>query len=150
MHSAGIAWRWVDEVDVAPLIAALGQLVWLPGGSGREHEFAMLDKWPSTFPVEPIFERMMAHYPGRYRGNTLISKMVPGQRIEDHRDHHEGGCRIRIHVPLTTNLDAIFTIAGESFHMDVGHAYEIDPNEVHSVFNGGDTDRIHLIFNAVE
>ena len=114
MQGAGIAWRWVSEIDVAPLIARLNDLNWLPGGSGREHEFAMLDSWPSTFPVEAVFDALMVFYPGRYRGNTLISKLIPGQFIEDHRDHHEGGCRIRVHIPIITNPKAIFTIADES------------------------------------
>ena len=80
---------------------------------------------------------------------TVLSRLVPHQHIEPHRDGHDGHCEARIHVPLTTNTGAVFIVGHEAFHMEVGMAYVIDPREIHAVANGGKADRVHLIFNAV-
>ena len=80
----------------------------------------------------------------------MLSKLIPGQLIEDHRDNHDGRCRIRIHVPLKTNPNAIFRVETHTTHMAIGHAYQIDPTQLHSTWNHGDEDRIHLIFNMAQ
>ena len=109
----------------------------------------MIEAYPGDLPVQRIFEVCMALYPGRRRGMTLFSRLVPGQVIPEHLDGHDGHCHTRFHVPLTTNPACVFVVDGEAFHMAVGSAYVIDPTKLHSVANGGTTDRIHLIFNAV-
>jgi hypothetical protein len=55
----------------------------------------------------------------------------------------------RVHVPLLSNDRAVFTTEGQDHTMRVGWAYLIDPTKEHSAFNGGKTDRVHLLFNAV-
>ena len=140
------SWRRLCGIDAWALRQQLDQLVWVSGGPGI---YAMIDKYPADLPVQPIFDRLLGHYLGRRRGMTLFSRLVPGQYIPPHRDGHDGHCKVRIHVPLSTNPACVFVVGGDAFHMAVGSAYVIDPTEVHSAVNGGASDRVHLIFNAV-
>ena len=40
----------------------------------------------------------------------------------------------------------IFFVEGAAYHFAEGEAAEVNNMDVHAVENGGDTDRIHLIF----
>ena len=53
----------------------------------------------------------------------------------------------RIHVPITTNPRVRFTIDGRPCRMEIGQAYEINNQKMHSVMNGGTEDRITFIFD---
>ena len=143
----GRAWRWLCEVDVAPLVAALPLLEWKPGKRGT---YAMLDACPPGFPIDPVIERVSSLYPDRRRGTMLcFNRLIPRQIIEPHTDAHESRCRYRVHVPIVTNPRALMTIAGEVLHMAAGQAYEMDPTEEHMVLNAGSADRIHVFWNMV-
>jgi aspartyl/asparaginyl beta-hydroxylase (cupin superfamily) len=48
--------------------------------------------------------------------------------------------------PLATNDRVTFTIDGTGYHFREGEAVELNNMAAHSVANGGDTDRVHLIF----
>jgi hypothetical protein len=86
--------------------------------------------------------------PGALRErNRLLSVVMPGALIEPHTDELGADWCTRIHVPLTTNPDAMF-ISGDAVHrMPVGFAYEINTRERHAVWNAGLTPRVHLIFD---
>ena len=55
----------------------------------------------------------------------------------------------RIHIPLVTNQNVIFTVEDERFHLKRGHVYEINNSKLHSVQNKNDPtyNRVHLIFD---
>lgn len=142
--------RLLCPVDVSAFILHLSTLPWLPGGSDpRAGQYAMLS-WPLPLPgVEPFIAAILGqHFPGRRRGVAFLSRLIPGQRIDPHVDGHDH-CDTRVHVPLATNPLAVFITGGVEHHLEVGWAYVIDPSREHSVVNGGRTDRVHLIFNAV-
>lgn len=140
--------RRLVPVYAAPALPWLARLEWKPAG-GRPGCWAMLDVWPAGMPLAPIFDAVAPMFPARRRSKTMLSRLVPGQVIEPHRDYHEGRNRVRIHVPLLTNPAALFTCGGETVHMAAGWAWEIDPTEEHGVVNGGATDRVHLFWNQV-
>ncbi|MEM7431249.1 MAG: aspartyl/asparaginyl beta-hydroxylase domain-containing protein [Pseudomonadota bacterium] len=87
-------------------------------------------------------------------GGTIIramaAKLKAGGRIYPHRDKlksfHMGH---RIHVPITASDTVRYTISGKPFSFDVGQAYEINNQCVHSVMNLGSDDRISFIFDYV-
>lgn len=55
----------------------------------------------------------------------------------------------RIHLPIITNPGCTFTVGTETKHLPVGQIWEINNTGMpHSVNNGGDTDRIHLIVDV--
>ncbi|RLA51335.1 MAG: hypothetical protein DRR42_10675 [Gammaproteobacteria bacterium] len=79
---------------------------------------------------------------------AMAAKLIPHGTIEQHTDNHPSfACAHRIHVPIITNPDAIFLVGGKQVTMDVGKGYEINNQMPHRVHNGGDTDRIHFIFD---
>lgn len=55
----------------------------------------------------------------------------------------------RIHLPIITNHGCTFTVGTETKHLPAGQMWEINNTGMpHSVNNGGDTDRIHLIVDV--
>jgi hypothetical protein len=54
----------------------------------------------------------------------------------------------RFHIPVITNNDCIFTVGDESKNLKVGELWEINNDKfIHSVYNGGETDRVHIIMD---
>ena len=81
---------------------------------------------------------------------AMAAKMPPHASIDGHIDGHPSfACAHRIHVPLQTNPDVIFLVGGQRITMDICKGYEINNQMVHRVHNGGDSDRVHFIFDYV-
>ena len=135
----------VCDVDLGDLTDSLPRLDWKSGGGDI---YAMIDDFPSWFDISPIVAHILPlYFPGRRLGIHMLSRLVPGQIINWHRDRHDGGTKVRVHVPLASNLFSWFYQSGSAVNMKVGTAYQIDPSEAHSVVNDGPTDRIHLILS---
>ena len=100
----------------------------------------------------PVIDHIIdTHYtPGGTLLRAMAAKLKVNGRINPHRDSlrsfHMGH---RIHVPITTNSAVRFTIAGKPYQFEVGNAYELNNQEVHSVMNMGKEDRISFIFDYV-
>ena len=126
--------------------------------------FAETADWPEiTVRKMPAWDRLAdaavplmhdiigRHYPA---GGTIIramaAKLLAGGKIRPHIDalqsFHAGH---RIHVPITTNRRVRFMIEGRPHQMEVGRAYEINNQKLHSVANNGDEDRITFIFDYI-
>ena len=71
------------------------------------------------------------------------------KQIEPHIDWLPFASKFdRFHIPIITNDDCIFTVGDESKNLKVGELWEINNDKfVHSVYNGGGTDRIHIIMD---
>lgn len=126
--------------------------------------FANVEDWPSievskqpgwdrlaTVAVPVMHEIIGKWYPS---GGTIIramaAKLLAGGRIIPHRDSHPSfGAGHRIHVPIVTNPRVRFMIDGRPYQLQVGEAYEINNQKVHSVMNKGAEDRINFIFDYV-
>lgn len=82
--------------------------------------------------------------------NIQIAKMKGTGEIIPHVDLGLGFLfSHRIHIPLVTNQNVIFTVEDERFHLKRGHVYEINNSKLHSVQNKNDPtyNRVHLIFD---
>jgi hypothetical protein len=79
----------------------------------------------------------------------MLSVVLPGHGIDAHVDPQPPGWRCRIHVPLTTNRDAVFVAGGVEHHMDVGTAYAVNVRAAHAIRNLGATPRIHFMVDVV-
>ncbi len=54
----------------------------------------------------------------------------------------------RIHLPIFTNPDCLFTVDGKTINMKEGDIWEINNDgKKHDVVNNGDSDRIHLLMD---
>lgn len=100
----------------------------------------------------PLMENIiLRHYTlGGTIIRAMIAKLPPGEIIKPHRDQHPTFYHShRIHVPIKTNGRVRFMIDGRPYRMQVGEAYEINNQKLHSVMNKGEDERINLIFDYV-
>lgn len=95
--------------------------------------------------VEPL------GYTTGYFPRVMLAKMEPGTVIPEHIDgRSKGWIAHKIHVPLITNPQAIFFVAGKAYQFEKGKAYEVNNGAMHGVKNEGATARIHLIFEYLD
>jgi len=90
-----------------------------------------------------------------------LMRLQPGggelQRHTDQVDADSGfgvGQLMRIHVPLKTNPEVIFTVwdandVPKHVHMPTFSAYALDTRWPHRAINGGTDERIHLVMDAM-
>ncbi|NMW32537.1 aspartyl beta-hydroxylase [Altererythrobacter sp. RZ02] len=168
--------RDLGSADVTALASAVGQLseaVWAGQDSCKENDFPVLGKtrhivfrfirhnrdpqdfysnriWDIWRPkLLPVMEQVTAGY--RHRETVypkvMLARLPAGERIGAHSDGQGSHAYThKIHVPLISNPDAIFTVGDTAQHLEVGRAYEVNNIVHHSAINRGDEDRIHLIF----
>ena len=78
---------------------------------------------------------------------VMLARMGAGGVIQPHIDANPAAkWPHKIHVPLLTNPQVGFRIGDVVHHFPVGEAVEVNNLGPHAVHNGGQTDRIHLIF----
>jgi len=88
-----------------------------------------------------------------YLLRAILTKLFAGKDIPEHIDVANQTFKLskRIHIPIVTNPDCIFTVGDESINMKEGEIWEMNNDKkVHSVINGGTEDRIHLIMDWCE
>jgi hypothetical protein len=78
-------------------------------------------------------------------------RVRPRSVVKEHRDFQlrlEDG-ELRLHIPITTNPEVRFMVAGKRVIMGPGECWYNDFTELHSVHNDGDGDRVHLTIDCV-
>ena len=78
-------------------------------------------------------------------------RVRPRSVVKEHRDHLlrlEDG-ELRLHIPITTNPEVRFVVAGRRVIMASGECWYNDFTQPHSVHNDGDGDRVHLTIDCV-
>ncbi len=101
--------------------------------------------------LAPIMEAISDYFTGEgYVVRALLVNLKPGGRIPSHVDtgHSLMNSR-RIHIPITSNDEVVFTVGNEPRVMKEGELWEINNARVHSVENGSDRGRVHLIVDWV-
>jgi len=79
---------------------------------------------------------------------SLFVKLPAGKQVYKHKDSFEIFKYInRIHVPIITNAECLFTIGEETKSIEKGKATQVDNMAWHSVENKSSVDRVHLIFD---
>lgn len=168
--------RRLGPVDIAALqaaVAAIPETVWDAENAGKPNRFEVLDEtchivfrfidgprdwrashdrpaWPAWRGLlEPVLSQAVRGY-GYDRGlfpRVMLARMPPGGIIHPHIDANPAAkWPHKIHVPLATNPGVVCFFGGAEHHFPPGHAVEVDNLGPHWVRNGGDTDRVHLIF----
>lgn len=82
---------------------------------------------------------------------AMLTRLKAGLVIPRHKDKGPLTAKThRIHVPVITNTECIFTVGSDSMNLEPGQIWVIDNvNRYHSVENNGNNDRIHLIIDAI-
>ena len=171
--------REFGKVDMEPLAAAIlaqDDAAWNENVQRQKdyevHEqtrsivllFAEVSDWPAievsrqpgwarlAETAVPLMHEIIRQWypPGGTIIRAMAAKLLAGGRILPHRDSHPSfGAGHRIHVPIITNPRVRFMIDGRPFQLEVGQAYEINNQKVHSVMNKGAEDRINFIFDYI-
>lgn len=129
----------------------------LRGPAGATHPVMMMYSDPSCehFADTPFlvrcgyFPEVLAGFPFPLDAVRLM-KLTPGSVIKEHRDHDlafESGA-VRIHVPVTTNPAVDFRLNGSRLDLREGTTWYLRLSDPHSVVNGGEEDRVHLVIDA--
>jgi len=88
-------------------------------------------------------------------------KLVAGKVIGKHSDKIDkditSGRIVRVHIPIRTNEDVIFTLyesskdrIGNEHNLKTGHFYYTDVSKPHAVRNNSNVDRIHLVVDCYQ
>lgn len=128
-------------------------LVFTDGSGWPEIEVRKEPGWNRLAEVAvPVMHDLIArcYPPGGAIIRAMAAKLVSGGKIRPHRDSHPSFHHgHRIHLPITTNPRVRFIIDGRPYRFEVGQAYELNNQLLHSVANKGDEDRITFIFDYV-
>jgi hypothetical protein len=83
-------------------------------------------------------------------GRVRIMRLLSKRGLTVHRD-----TSVRYHLVLKTNIDSFFGfrdlkqtngVAANCYHIPAdGYFYKVDTTKIHFVYNGGKTDRIHIV-----
>ena len=168
--------RPLGAVDIAALraaVLAIPEEVWDAENAAKPNRFEALDRtrhivlrfvddvndWRASHDrpswaawsalLLPVMRQATAAY-GYARAEyprVMLARMAPGGVIKPHVDANPSAkWPHKIHVPVTTNPGVVSFFGGRERHFRTGEAVEVDNLGPHWVRNGGDTDRIHLIF----
>lgn len=146
---------FLARVDVAPLVNWISGIAFtdwpqqhhradLPLRPAMVSDRAWFDFGPRT---DRIVAELMAHFPGCSAGTRLLSVVMPGQSIDPHTDSQPPNWICRVHVPLTSNRESRFIVGDTAYNLQVGTAYRVNTEAVHSVENAGTTPRTHFMFD---
>jgi hypothetical protein len=111
--------------------------------------FPIWQEWKSI--LQPLIDQAVAPYD--YKNGAvariMLARLHPGCAIGMHIDSAQSAeLPHKIHIPLKTSEDVVMTFAdGESHHLAMGGAYEVNNRIKHGVHNPTRHDRIHLIFD---
>ncbi len=162
-------------VDVPPLLDALARIhpeswsshfnrdyhnggwsgVALHSSSGDEKDLYLATSGREPLRDTPLLTRSAAlraaldRFRCPLRGARLLH-LAEGGVIEEHCDpdlRFEDG-EARLHVPLLTNPDVEFYVAGTRVIMEPGECWFLDLARPHRVTNGGATPRVHLVIDV--
>lgn len=116
--------------------------------------FVSYVSWPLWRPhVLPVMQAAIASY-GFERPmfpKAMLARLLPGAQIDLHRDGAGANLHThKIHVPLQTNDKVFFLFDDAQVHLKFGEAYEVNNIIRHGGRNGGEQDRIHLIFEVFD
>ena len=106
--------------------------------------------------MKPVLE-MLEKLPCKFE-RVRFMKLEAGKVIGKHTDKidkqigFDDGDIIRIHMPIITNEQVVFTLYentkdkdGTEYNLETGHYYYTDVTKAHAVRNTSDIDRIHLV-----
>jgi len=134
---------------------------------GLVYDFDFRHRDPTRLPplelFGPAIQHLLATIAHHYETATLMGRMGngyfirvnlvslrPGGEITPHQDKNFSLAHShRVHIPIVTNDDVLFTIGNEMINMQEGEIYEINNRRLHSVRNDGVDARVHLILDWV-
>ena len=119
------------------------RLISVEGGENEEVNGVM--RMTPHLERSPYLRQVLASF-GVVWSRSRLLRLAPGAIVPVHADiHHHWFYRVRMHVPIVTLPQVMFTCDGERVHMEPGEAWIFDNWRLHQVENPTDTARIHLV-----
>lgn len=120
--------------------------------SGRSNESTIIDGVARATPLLrqfPVTARFIQSL-GLEIMCVRLANMKPNACLFEHVDYRELSKRprLRLHIPIVTNLHAELILSESAVHMCGGMIWMLDPQHRHAALNGGLTDRIHLLIDC--
>ena len=99
-------------------------------------------------PDLPDYFRHVCNMFTPHRERVILAKMGPGKVLEPHMDH-DTTLSVRFHIPIITDPRSMMLYGeGHMVHWPAdGSVYFLNQGLKHGVYNGSDTERVHLIIN---
>ncbi len=118
-----------------------------PGGLFPVPQIEHQELWRDLLSFRQLIRSL---YGAGYVARCVVTQLQPGASIHPHVDPGLGfSIPHRIHWVVSTNPLTFFEIDGRRLHFAAGEVWEVDNKKVHSVWNDGETDRIHVIVDYV-
>jgi hypothetical protein len=97
----------------------------------------------------PYLAEILGDLPAEVRSARLMA-LAPGAGVGTHRDTPLGFAKgmVRLHIPITTNDEAVLVLDGETHHWQPGTFWYGDFSRPHSIANHGRTARVHLVVDC--
>ncbi len=140
--------NYEGDWTVLPLRSAAGEthplrLINADLGASRFEDTHLLDR-------APYLREVLGCFPCPLKAARLM-RLSPGSQIKEHcdpgLDADEGIARL--HVVVATNSEVEFMVNRRPVRMEAGSIWYVRLLDPHSVANRGDTDRVHLVIDAV-
>lgn len=115
----------------------------VPMGSAEEFkDTPLMERCPHMKAVVDAF--------GFAKKSVRLLRLQAGSRVREHVDRDLGlaAGELRLHVPVATNDKLEFLVAGRQLKLREGESWYIDFSQPHRIYNGGETDRVHLIIDG--
>jgi hypothetical protein len=147
---------WIDHF-VAQNYEGSWTVIPLRGPSNADHPVMMIYSDPkcTNFADTPYLDacpnmrQALASFHCPVNAVRLM-RLTPGSVIKEHTDYDlslEDGSA-RLHIPITTNPDIEFRLNGRLVEMGEGECWYLRLSDPHSVVNGSDEDRTHLVIDV--
>lgn len=153
-----------DADALAAEVRALPPAAWTPHPTGFVGNEAVRLVTPNGEPTDAIegpmaatewldrsdyIREIMGHL-GAVWGRSRLMGLAAGGEVPPHIDiNYYWRTHLRIHIPVITNPDVLFTCDGETVHMESGSCWIFDSFRPHNVQNKGAEQRIHLVLDTV-
>jgi hypothetical protein len=98
----------------------------------------------------PYFQAVLEAFQCPLKSVRLL-RLASGSIIREHSDSDLGEelGEVRIHIPVVTNAQVEFYLAGKRVAMGAGECWYLDLSQPHRVQNRGPSDRVHLVIDCV-
>jgi hypothetical protein len=148
---------WVDHF-VPSNYSGTWTVLPLRAPAGATHPIAMIYSDPAceAFTKTPLlakcpaFQRALSAFECPLQ-SVRVMKLTPGSEIKPHSDLDldvEHG-RARLHIVVATNPQVEFLLNGTRVMLDEGECWYLRLSDPHAVANRGETDRLHLVVDAL-
>jgi Aspartyl/Asparaginyl beta-hydroxylase. len=120
----------------------------------RDHDLSSAGKWFFDQAAYPMLGQLIAAWPDLV--NFRVNVLSPGSALAPHEEHvpfrtvtGSVGARVRFHLPVHTNQDAVLNLDGDLFRLEPGVVCLVNHGCVHAARNRGTAPRVHLVWDAL-